>query len=199
MNTNAMRRADFAAIANWIRPETRVLDLGCGDGTLLRYLAEERATVGYGVEIDDDGILACVGNGVNVIQGDIERGLSGFADASFDYVILSQTLQAVRNGERVVHEMLRVGREGIVTFPNFGYWRNRLQVVLGGMPVSDNLPYPWYDTPNIHLCTITDFEDFCASHGVRIRERVVIRDGGAITFLPNLLGSLAVYRFERAR
>ena len=198
MNTNAMRRADFAAIANWVRPETRVLDLGCGDGTLLRYLAQERAIVGYGVEIDDDGILACVGNGVNVIQGDIERGLSGFADASFDYVILSQTLQAVRNGERVVREMLRVGREGIVTFPNFGYWRNRLQVILGNMPVSDNLPYPWYDTPNIHLCTITDFEDFCASHSVRIRERIVMRGGGAVTFLPNLLGSLAVYRFERA-
>ena len=198
MNTNAMQRADFAAIAGWIRPETRVLDLGCGDGTLLRYLAEERAIVGYGVEIDDDGILACVGNGVNVVQGDIERGLSGFADASFDYVILSQTLQAVRNGERVVREMLRVGREGIVTFPNFGYWRNRLQVILGSMPVSDNLPYPWYDTPNIHLCTITDFEDFCASHGVRISERIVMRDGGAVTFLPNLLGSLAVYRFERA-
>jgi len=198
MNTHPMQRADFAAIANWIRPETRVLDLGCGDGTLLRYLAEERATVGYGVEIDDDSICACVGNGVSVIQGDIERGLSGFADASFDYVILSQTLQAVRNGERVVREMLRVGREGIVTFPNFGYWRNRLQVILGNMPVSDNLPYPWYDTPNIHLCTITDFEDFCTTHGVRIRERVVIRDGGAVTFLPNLLGSLAVYRFERA-
>ena len=141
MNTRAMERADFRAIAHWIKPAARVLDLGCGDGTLLRYLADERESIGYGVEIDDDGILACVNNGVNVIQGDLERGLSGFADGSFDYVILSQTLQAVRSSERVVREMLRVGREGVVTFPNFGYWPNRLQVMRGKMPLSDNLPY----------------------------------------------------------
>ncbi len=198
MKTNAMQRPDFAAIANWVRPGARILDLGCGDGSLLRYLGEQRGGIGYGVEIDDEGILACARNGVNVIQGDLERGLSGFADGSFDYVILSQTLQAVRSSERVVREMLRVGREGIVTFPNFGYWRNRLDVMLGNMPVSDNLPYRWFDTPNIHLCTITDFEDFCRSHGVRILERIVMRAGSAISFLPNLLGSLAVYRFERA-
>ena len=198
MNTHAMQRADFAAIANWIKPSARVLDLGCGDGTLLRYLAEERDAIGYGVEIDDDGILACVRNSVNVIQGDLERGLSGFADDSFDYVILSQTLQAVRSSERVVHEMLRVGRQGIVTFPNFGYWKNRLQVIRGKMPMSGNLPYSWFDTPNIHLCTITDFEDFCRSHDVRILERIVMRGGEAVTLVPNLLGSLAVYRFERA-
>ena len=199
MNTNAMQRADFAAIANWVKPGARVLDLGCGDGTLLRYLNEQRGGAGYGVEIDDDGILACAKNGVNVIQGDLERGLSGFADGSFDYVILSQTLQAVRSSERVVREMLRVGREGIVTFPNFGYWWNRLQVIWGNMPVSNRLPYQWFDTPNIHLCTITDFEDFCRDHGVHILERIVMRDGSAVTLLPNLLGSLAVYRFERAR
>ena len=198
MNTNAMQRADFAAIAAWIKPGARVLDLGCGDGTLLRYLAEQRGGAGYGVEIDDDGVLACVSNGVNVIQGDLERGLSGFADDSFDYVILSQTLQAVRSSERVVSEMLRVGREGIVTFPNFGYWRNRLQVMFGNMPVSDNLPYAWFDTPNIHLCTTTDFENFCRSHDVHILERIVMTHGDAVTLLPNLLGSLAVYRFERA-
>jgi methionine biosynthesis protein MetW len=198
MNTNAMQRADFAAIANWIKPASRVLDLGCGDGSLLRYLADERGAIGYGVEIDDDGVLACVRNGVNVVQGNLERGLSGFADGSFDYVILSQTLQAVRSSERVVREMLRVGRQGIVTFPNFGYWRNRLQVICGNMPMSDNLPYAWFDTPNIHLCTITDFENFCSTHEVRILERIVMRDGGAVTLLPNLLGSLAVYRFERA-
>ena len=132
------------------------------------------------------------------MQGNLERGLSGFADDSFDYVILSQTLQAVRSSERVVSEMLRVGRQGIVTFPNFGYWRNRLQVMRGNMPVSDNLPYAWFDTPNIHLCTITDFENFCRNHEVRIRERIVMSGGRAVTFLPNLLGSLAVYRFERA-
>ena len=194
-----MQRTDFAAIANWIKPGARVLDLGCGDGTLLRYLTEQRGGAGYGVEIDDDGILACVRNGVNVIQGDLERGLSGFADGSFDYVILSQTLQAVRSSDRVVREMLRVGREGIVTFPNFGYWRNRLQVIRGHMPVSDNLPYQWFDTPNIHLCTTTDFENFCRDHGVHILERIVMNDSGTATFLPNLLGSLAVYRFERAR
>jgi methionine biosynthesis protein MetW len=199
MNTNAMQRADFAAIAGMIKPGARVLDLGCGDGTLLRYLAEQRGGVGYGVEIDDDGVFACARNGVNVIQGDLERGLSGFADDSFDYVILSQTLQAVRSSERVVREMLRVGRQGIVTFPNFGYWRNRLQVLHGKMPVSDNLPYLWFDTPNIHLCTITDFESFCRDHGVRILERIVMRDGDAVTLMPNLLGSLAVYRFERTR
>jgi len=198
MNTNAMQRPDFAAIANWVKPGARILDLGCGDGTLLRYLSEQRGGTGYGVEIDDEGILACARNGVNVIQGDLERGLSGFADGSFDYVILSQTLQAVRSSERIVREMLRVGRQGIVTFPNFGYWRNRLDVMLGNMPVSDNLPYRWFDTPNIHLCTITDFEDFCRSHGVRILERIVMRNGSAVSFLPNLLGSLAVYRFERA-
>jgi methionine biosynthesis protein MetW len=199
MKTNAMQRADFAAIANWVKPGARVLDLGCGDGTLLAYLNEQRGGAGYGVEIDDDGILACVENGVNVIQGDLERGLSGFADGSFDYVILSQTLQAVRSSERVVREMLRVGREGIVTFLNFGYWRNRLQVIGGNMPVSNLLPYQWFYTPNIHLCTITDFEDFCRDHGVHILERIVMRGGSAVTLLPNLLGSLAVYRFERAR
>jgi methionine biosynthesis protein MetW len=198
MNTNAMLRPDFAAIANWIKPDARILDLGCGDGSLLRYLNEQRGGAGYGVEIDDEGILACVRNGVNVIQGDLERGLSGFADGSFDYVILSQTLQAVRSSERVIREMLRVGHQGIVTFPNFGYWRNRLHVILGNMPVSGTLPYQWFDTPNIHLCTIADFEAFCRGHGVRILERIVMRDGSAVTFLPNLLGSLAVYRFERA-
>ena len=140
-----------------------MLDLGCGDGEPAALPAgTARRVTGYGVEIDDDSVLACVKNGVNVIQGDLERGLSEFEDRSFDYVILSQTLQAMRNSERIINEMLRVGREGIVTFPNFGYWRNRLQVLGGHMPVSDNLPYEWFDTPNVHLCTIADFERFCA-------------------------------------
>ena len=133
-----------------------------------------------------------------MIQSDLERGLAGFADGSFDYVILSQTLQAMRHSERIMSEMLRVGREGIVTFPNFGYWRNRLQVMSGHMPMSSKLPYQWYDTPNMHLCTMDDFENFCRDHGVRIRERIVITDGSAVTLMPNLLGALAVYRFERA-
>lgn len=196
-NGNGMQRPDFAAIAAWVRPGARVLDLGCGDGTLLRYLRRERGVSGYGVEIDDGGVLACVRNGVSVIQCDLESGLSDFEDRAFDYVILSQTLQAMRHSERIVREMLRVGREGIVTFPNFGYWRNRLQVLGGRMPISDNLPYQWYDTPNIHLCTITDFEGFCLAHGVKILERTVITDGSAVSFLPNLLGALAVYRFQR--
>jgi methionine biosynthesis protein MetW len=195
---NGMQRPDFAAIADWVRPGARVLDLGCGDGTLLRYLWRERNASGYGVEIDDAGVLACVKNGVNVIQSDLESGLSDFEDRAFDYVILSQTLQAVRHSERIVHEMLRVGREGIVTFPNFGYWKNRLQVLGGKMPVSDDLPFQWHNTPNIHLCTITDFEDFCGARGVRILQRTVITNGSAVSILPNLLGALAVYRFQRA-
>jgi methionine biosynthesis protein MetW len=199
MTGSGVQRSDFAAIAGWIKPDARVLDLGCGDGALLRYLAEKRTSIGYGIEIDDDGVYACMKNGVNVIQGDIERRLAEFADASFDYVVLSQTLQAVRSSERVVREMLRVGREGIVTFPNFGYWKNRLHVLRGHMPVSDNIPFEWYNTPNIHLCTITDFENFCSAYGVRILERMVMNNtGGTVNLLPNLLGSLAIYRFERA-
>ena len=199
MTGSGVQRSDFAAIANWIKPEARVLDLGCADGSLLRYLAEQRASIGYGVEIDDERVIACIKNGVNVIQGDIESRLEEFADASFDYVVLSQTLQAVRSSERVVREMLRVGREGIVTFPNFGHWRNRLHVLRGHMPVSENIPFEWYDTPNIHLCTITDFEQFCAKYDVRILERIVMdNDGGTVQLLPNLLGSLAIYRFARA-
>ena len=197
-NGTVTQRPDFAAIAGWVSMSSSVLDLGCGDGSLLRYLRDSRRVTGYGVEIDDDRVLACVKSGVNVIQGDLERGLSEFESRSFDYVVLSQTLQAVRNSERIVRDMLRVGREGIVTFPNFGYWRNRLQVLGGHMPVSDNLPYQWHDTPNVHLCTISDFEDFCAGHGVRIMERKVLTGGRPVGVLPNLLGSLAVYRFQRA-
>jgi len=197
-NGTVTQRPDFAAIAGWVGMGSSVLDLGCGDGSLLRYLRESRRVTGYGVEIDDDRVLACVKGGVNVIQGDLERGLSEFESRTFDYVVLSQTLQAVRNSERIVHDMLRVGRAGIVTFPNFGYWRNRLQVIGGHMPVSDNLPYEWHETPNIHLCTITDFEDFCAGHGVRIMERKVLTGGRPVSVLPNLRGSLAVYRFQRA-
>ena len=197
-NGTVTQRPDFAAIAGWVTLGSSVLDLGCGDGGLLRYLRESRRVTGYGVEIDDEGVAACVKNGVNVIQSDLERGLSDFESRSFDYVILSQTLQAVKNSERIVRDMLRVGREGIVTFPNFGYWVNRLQVMRGHMPVSDNLPFQWFETPNVHLCTITDFEDFCRAHGVRILERTVITDGRKVALLPNLRGALAVYRFQKA-
>ena len=191
-------RSDFAAIAGWVSMGSRVLDLGCGDGSLLRYLGDSRRVTGHGVEIDDDSVLACVKNGVNVIQGDLERGLAEFESGSFDYVVLSQTLQAMRNSERIITDMLRVAREGIVTFPNFGYWKNRLQVLGGRMPVSDNLPYEWHDTPNVHLCTLEDFERFCAQRAVKILERKVLTGGRPVGVLPNLLGALAVYRFQRA-
>jgi methionine biosynthesis protein MetW len=191
-------RPDFAAIAGWVSMGSSVLDLGCGDGSLLKYLKDSRRVNGYGVEIDDESVLACVKNSVNVIQSDLDRGLAEFENRSFDYVILSQTLQAMRNSERIISDMLRVGGEGIVTFPNFGYWKNRLQVLGGRMPVSDNLPYEWHDTPNVHLCTIADFERFCAERRVDILERKVLTNGHPVGVLPNLLGALAVYRFQRA-
>jgi methionine biosynthesis protein MetW len=191
----AAQRADFAAIAGWIDVGSSVLDLGCGDGTLLRYLKDTRRTTGYGVEIADDGVLACVTNGVAVVQSDLERGLSGFEDNSFDYVVLSQTLQAMKNSEIIIREMLRVGREGIVTFPNFGYWKNRIEVLRGRMPVSENLPYEWFNTPNVRLCTVADFERFCEERDIRIVERKVLTNGKPVTVMPNLLGALAVYHF----
>lgn len=194
----AARRPDFAAIAAWIPEGATVLDLGCGDGSLLRYLKEMRKVRGYGVEISDANIVACIANGVNVIQGDLDSGLSGFETQSFDFVILSQTLQATRYTDVLVREMLRVGREGIVSFPNFGYWRNRLQIISGNMPVSEALPYQWYDTPNVHLCTLSDFEAFCAQHEVHILDRRVITDGREVSLLPNLLGGMAAYRFRSA-
>ena len=198
-NGTAAHRPDFAAIAGWINSGSSVLDLGCGDGTLLRYLKETRRTTGYGVEIDDSGVLACVKNGVSVVQSDLERGLSGFEDDSFDYVVLSQTLQAMKNSEIIIREMLRVGREGIVTFPNFGYWKNRLEVLRGRMPISENLPYEWFNTPNVRLCTVADFERFCSERGIRIVERKVLTHGKPVNVLPNLLGALAVYHFGNGR
>jgi methionine biosynthesis protein MetW len=188
---------DFSTIAGWIAPGARVLDLGCGDGSLFAYLRGSRGVVGYGIEIDDAGVLASIANGVNVIQSDLESGLAGFENQSFDSVILSQTLQAMRHTEEIVLEMLRVGREAIVTFPNFGHWSHRAQVLRGRMPVSQSLPYQWFDTPNIHLCTVADFDAFCASHAFHVLERVVLHDARRVRWLPNLLGSLAIYRFQR--
>ncbi len=188
------RRPDLATVADWVAKDARVLDLGCGDGMLLRYLWKQRGAHGYGVEIDDTKVGACVENDVNVLQMDLEAGLSAFEDGSFDYVILSQTLQAVRHTEAIMREMLRVGREAIVSFPNFGHWSGRLQVIAGRMPVSENLPHQWYNTPNVHLCTIADFEDLASDLGVKILERVVLHKGRAVNTLPNLRGSLAIYR-----
>jgi methionine biosynthesis protein MetW len=189
-------RYDFDLISSWVAQGSRVLDLGCGDGVLLAGLAATRGVDGYGVEIDDANVLASVQNGVNVIQMDMESGLSTFEDNAFDFVILSQTLQAMHNVELIMHEMLRVGREGIVSFPNFGYWRHRLDVIGGHMPVSKTLPHQWYDTPNIHLCTVKDFEDLCHKLGAEILDERVINKGRTVNFLPNLLGSLGVFRFR---
>ena len=190
-------RQDFAIIAGWVSFGSKVLDLGCGDGTLLQFLRSGLEVKGYGVEKDDANWLACMQNGTNVIQMDLEDGLSGFEDQSFDTVILSQTLQAMHNTEEIVQEMLRVGREVIVTFPNFGYWRNRIQIASGGhMPVSKDLPYQWFDTPNVHLCTINDFDRFCKNYKISVIERKVITEGNEVSLMPNLLGNLAMYRLK---
>jgi len=193
----AAGRADFATIARWVARDSQVLDLGCGDGSLLTYLARERGAKGYGIEIDDAGVLACITSGVNVLQSNLDTGLAGFDDASFDCVILSQTLQAMHRIEHIVTEMLRVGREAIVTFPNFGHWSHRWQIVRGRMPVSTSLPYEWYDTPNIHLCTVADFDAFLAERRLDVMNRVVLAGGRAVSVLPNLTGELAIYRFRR--
>ncbi len=186
---------EIEVIAGWIVPRARVLDLGCGDGRLLKHLWQTRQAPGYGVEIDDAHVLECIRNDVNVLQMDLEDGLSTFRDNSFDSVILSETLQAIHRQEPLLKDMLRVGREAIVSFPNFGYWKARMQIAFAGhMPVSKELPYQWYDTPNVHHCTLVDFEALCEKLHIRILERRVLQDGNPVALLPNLLGSLAVYR-----
>jgi len=194
----ALGRPDFDVIAGWVQPGERVLDLGCGDGSLLLGLIETRGVLGWGIEIDPPRVLAAIGNGINVIQSDLEVGLADFADGAFHHVILSQTLQAMRHTERIVNEMLRVGREAVVSFPNFGYWKHRQAILNGHMPVSDSLPHQWYDSPNLRFFTIADFDDFCAQRKIRVRERKVFDEGREITAEHNFLGSTAVYRLGRS-
>ena len=199
---NSGLRSDLALISGWIAPGSRVLDLGCGDGALLAHLRAHRDVKGYGLEIDGGHVVQCIVHGINVIQSDLDAGLADFDSQFFDYVIMTQTLQAVHFPQRILSEMLRVGREGIVTFPNFGHWKPRVYLGLGGrMPMSRALPNEWYDTPNIHLCTLKDFEDLCNEKGIDVRERTVVdashRQGTAMRWWPNLLGEIAIYRLRR--
>jgi methionine biosynthesis protein MetW len=189
-------------VARWVAEGSRVLDLGCGDGRLLAHLADTRAVDGLGVEIDPDRITACIRRGVSVVEQDLDQGLDNFPSRGFDTVIMSQALQAMRHPDRVLDAMLRIGRECIITFPNFGHWRCRTQLGLRGrMPVSRALPYYWYDTPNIHLCTVADFEALCRERGIRILHRAIVDSAWRRTPLtrawPNLFGATAIYHVAR--
>ena len=195
-------RNDLRAVSQWIAEGARVLDLGCGDGVLLAHLRNEKNTRGLGVEIDADNITRCIAWGIDVIEQDIDNGLGNFADDSFDTVVLTQTLQAVQKPDVVVREMLRVGKECVITFPNFGYWQARFHLLFAGkMPVSRFMPYSWYDTPNIHFCTIRDFEQFCLEQNIRVLNRAFYKESAAsdekrlrfASWMPNLLATHAVY------
>ncbi len=195
-------RADLAIIADLVNPGARVLDLGCGEGELLARLRDDKAVNGYGLEIDPGNITTCIRNGVNVIEQNLDAGLDNFADDSFDMVVMTETLQSVKAPVQMLKEMLRIGRECIVTFPNFGHWRCRAYLATRGrMPVSEHLPHSWYDTPNIHLCTFLDFERLCQAEGFNIIERFVVDAAHAnrplINRFPNFFGTFAFYRLGR--
>ena len=196
--SNLNKRADFSAIANWIAPNSQVLDLGCGDGSFLEFLQKQKLVHAYGVEIDDGRVLACVQKGLNVIQQDLEGGLALFEDNSFDTVVLSQTVQTIHQTEKILREIVRVGKESIVSFPNFGHWSHRLAVALGRMPVSKSLPYQWYNTPNVRVLTVADFEKLASSLGLKVIDQCILHDGRQVTLMPNLFGSLALFRVCRA-
>ena len=191
-------RQALELIAGLVPVGSRVLDLGCGSGETLAYLRDHRQCSGYGIEIADANVLACEQRGVNVIQLNLEEGLAIFEDQSFDVVLQIDTLQHLRNTERMLMETARVGRIGIVSFPNFAHWANRLSVVRGRMPVTKALPYEWYDTPNIRVSTYADFEVLARRCGLRILDAFGIQRGSPVRRYPNLLGSVAVFKFERA-
>ncbi|MBS0405455.1 MAG: methionine biosynthesis protein MetW [Proteobacteria bacterium] len=185
------------AIAERVPLGSHVLDLGCGDGELLQQLARERACTGYGIEIDDANVLACVRRGVNVLQLNLHQGLKSFADQSFDVVLQINTLQHLRNAEVMLRETARVGRLGIVAFPNFAHWANRLSVLRGRMPVTARLPYEWYDTPNIRVGTFKDFEVLAGKNGLKLLDAFGFEDGRAVRRWPNLMAGTAVFVLQR--
>ena len=195
-------RVDLNVISKWIKEDSRVLDLACGDGKLLHDLARDKNVTGYGMEINPQNIQACIERGVNVLEHNIDAGLGNFTDQSFDTVVMTQALQALQFPHLVLDEMLRVGREGIVTFPNFGHWRCRLHLsTKGRMPVSKFMPYTWYDTPNIHFCTFKDFEDLCRQKKLNIINRLVVdrenKGDWQTRLMPNLMGEVAIYHVTR--
>ena len=200
MNVESLR-AEQILIADWIAEGSRVLDLGCGDGALLAKLHASKRVTGYGIEIDPDNIVACIERGVNVIHSNLDEGLCDFDEGSFDYVIMTQTVQAMRFPHLLIDEILRIGREGIVTFPNMGHWKCRAQFLLGRMPVTRHLPNTWYDTPNIHMCTVKDFDELCQAGHIEILERAAVdsqhRAVIGMRMLPNLLAEIAIYRIKR--
>jgi methionine biosynthesis protein MetW len=185
------------AIAQLVPQGARVLDLGCGDGAMLAHLQQTRQCTGYGVEIDDANVLACVQRGVNVIQLNLDEGLALFADASFDVVLQLDTLQHLRNAEVMLRETVRVGREGIVAFPNFAHWPNRLSILKGRMPVTRRLPYQWYDTPNIRVGTHADLGQLALRSGLKVIDSFGLQDGRTVRVAPNLRAGTSVYRLSR--